>query len=338
MQHPVKVLPWDRNIDQLRSRSAATIARLREAGQSIRQIAADLDRAPSTVCSRAEAQQRQQGRLQAGLCPGAGPRPALDRLAPGARRRAARGRPRPACSAAGRPSRSPAGCASERRPHRSATRASTASSTPRSAAPTTAAWRHYLPARQAQARLAPQAAALLRRPHQAPCFHRLAPAEAVGPPHLRPLGSRPHALRHPRPGRPRRARTQVPRSSSSQAANPARPNPPQTSSTPGSPSPRSLRRSITFDNGTEFAQHHLLTDQLGIRDLLLRPAQPLAEGRRRKRHRPPATILAPQDQPRHPHPTRPRQPHRALQQHPPKMPRLQNTRRSLLRPTVALQT
>ena len=39
--------------------------------------------------SRAEAQQRQTGRLQAELRPGADPRPALERLAPGTRRRAA---------------------------------------------------------------------------------------------------------------------------------------------------------------------------------------------------------------------------------------------------------
>jgi len=41
---------------------------------------------------------------------------------------------------------------------------------------------------------------------------------------------------------------------------------------------RRLRRSITFDNGTEFAQHLLLTDQLAIRTFFCDPHSPWQKG------------------------------------------------------------
>ena len=47
------------------------------------------------------------------------------------------------------------------------------------------------------------------------------------------------------------------------------------------PLPRDLKLTLTFDNGTEFAEHH----RLDHRHLLLRPACALAEGRCRKRRR-----------------------------------------------------
>ena len=58
--------------------------------------------------------------------------------------------------------------------------------------------------------------------------------------------------------------------------------------------PPEWRRTVTFDNGTEFALHYWL-HELGGRDLLLRYPLPLAEGRRGERHRPVAADSAPQD-------------------------------------------
>ncbi len=40
----------------------------------------------------------------------------------------------------------------------------------------------------------------------------------------------------------------------------------------------SLRRSVTFDNGTEFARHHLLNDQLAIRTYFCDPHSPWQKG------------------------------------------------------------
>jgi len=41
---------------------------------------------------------------------------------------------------------------------------------------------------------------------------------------------------------------------------------------------RRLRKTITFDNGTEFAQHHILTDELGIRTFFCDPHSPWQKG------------------------------------------------------------
>ena len=60
---------------------------------------------------------------------------------------------------------------------------------------------------------------------------------------------------------------------------------------------RRLRKTITFDNGTEFAQHHILADELGIRTFFCDPHSPLAKGRHRKRHRTTAQTLAALHQP-----------------------------------------
>ena len=51
------------------------------------------------------------------------------------------------------------------------------------------------------------------------------------------------------------------------------------------PLPAPLRRSITFDNGTEFALHHRLNAKLGIQTYFCDPLCAMAEGRCRKRHR-----------------------------------------------------
>jgi IS30 family transposase len=42
--------------------------------------------------------------------------------------------------------------------------------------------------------------------------------------------------------------------------------------------PESLRRTITFDNGTEFAQHYRLTEQLGIKTFFCDPHSPWQKG------------------------------------------------------------
>ena len=41
---------------------------------------------------------------------------------------------------------------------------------------------------------------------------------------------------------------------------------------------RRLRKTITFDNGTEFAQHHILADELGIRTFFCDPHSPWQKG------------------------------------------------------------
>ena len=41
---------------------------------------------------------------------------------------------------------------------------------------------------------------------------------------------------------------------------------------------RRLRKTITFDNGTEFAQHHILTDELAIRTFFCDPHSPWQKG------------------------------------------------------------
>ncbi|WP_430516866.1 helix-turn-helix domain-containing protein [Bradyrhizobium yuanmingense] len=57
------VLPWGRSYEQLSLDDRCEIASLSSNGSSVRQIAAALDRSPSTI-SRTEAQSGQAGRLQ----------------------------------------------------------------------------------------------------------------------------------------------------------------------------------------------------------------------------------------------------------------------------------
>ena len=61
--------------------------------------------------------------------------------------------------------------------------------------------------------------------------------------------------------------------------------------------PPNWRRTVTFDNGTEFARHHQL-HALGVETFFCDTHSPLAEGRRGERHRPVAPDAAPQDRPR----------------------------------------
>jgi IS30 family transposase len=98
-----------------------------------------------------------------------------------------------------------------------------------------------------------------------------------------------------------------------------------------------MRLSITFDNGTEFAQHLLLVDQLGIQTFFCDPHSPLAKGNNRERHRPPAPVLAPQHQHQRYRRRVPQRLHRRLQQHSSKMPWLPDPSPSISCSTVALQ-
>ena len=42
--------------------------------------------------------------------------------------------------------------------------------------------------------------------------------------------------------------------------------------------PKKLRQSITFDNGTEFAEHHVLRSSLGIKTYFCEPYKPWQKG------------------------------------------------------------
>ncbi|MDA0656742.1 MAG: IS30 family transposase [Proteobacteria bacterium] len=82
------------------------------------------------------------------------------------------------------------------------------------------------------------------------------------------------------------------------------------------PLPECLRQSITFDNGTEFARHYLLTEKFNMKTFFCDPYAP-CKRRRRKRYPQNETAI----------------------QHAEEMSRLPNTRRSIfqLALTVALQ-
>jgi IS30 family transposase len=72
-------------------------------------------------------------------------------------------------------------------------------------------------------------------------------------------------------------------------------------------------------------------------NLLLPSAQPMAEGRHRKHQRPPPTLHPARHRPRQLLRRRSATPRLPPQQHAAQMPRLQNPRRSLLKPNVALE-
>ena len=313
-----------RHYGQLSLEERCTIAHLYKDGQSIRKIAADLDRAPSTVARELNRNSRQTGRRQAGLRPRAGPRPAMDRLAPGARCRAARARPRPApARLVARADRRPAAPA-ERRHNDQPRKHLPLHLRP---GPPHQRWSLApLPApRPIQATPAGPTPALLRRSHKAPCVHRFALSRRRTPHHLRPLGSRPHDVRRPRPGSPRQPRTEVQAHRVGTATRQGR----ATRRKPAARlvcSPRHKPAQIRH-----LRQRHRVRPALSPQrparhpHILLRPTQSLAEGLRREHHRPPAKVLASQHEPRHHKHRQPRQPRRRSQQHASKVPRLQNS-------------
>ena len=55
--------------------------------------------------------------------------------------------------------------------------------------------------------------------------------------------------------------------------------------------PAQLRRSLTWDQGSEMAEHRRFAVETGLRGLLLRPPKPLAAGLEREHQRPPAAVL-----------------------------------------------
>ena len=92
------------------------------------------------------------------------------------------------------------------------------------------------------------------------------------------------------------------------------------------PLPEPARRSVTFDNGSEFALHREPQRRAGDANLLLRPPFPLAARHHRKHQRPPPPRHAPKNQPSRLHRPRHRRPHLGHQLNTQKIPRLQNTR------------
>ncbi len=84
------------------------------------------------------------------------------------------------------------------------------------------------------------------------------------------------------------------------------------------PLPAELRRSVTFDNGTEFARHYEL-HRLAIETFFCDPYAPMAKGRHRERHRTHATHHPAQDRPGRPLRPSAQRPRLRLQQHPQKM-------------------
>ena len=80
--------------------------------------------------------------------------------------------------------------------------------------------------------------------------------------------------------------------------------------------PEQLRRSLTWDQGAEMAQHAQLRDRHRPAGLLLRPAQPLAARHQREHQRAAAPVLPQGHRPRPAQPRRPRR-RRRRAQHPP---------------------
>ena len=206
---------------QLDLEERCTIARLHEAGQSIRQIAAALDRSPSSISRELK---RNRG-AKVGYKPGYAQEQA--RPAAGTAHAWSATMSFAAWSSVPRGGWSPEQIAGRLRRKGGTTismRASTASSTPRSAAPTTVPGAFTCPAPStsgagAAAAIAPPTAS------SKAVFPSLSAPPTRDPTYLRALGSRSHAVRRSRPGRPGGARAQVPCPIVEQS-NPAKPRNP----------------------------------------------------------------------------------------------------------------
>ena len=95
--------------------------------------------------------------------------------------------------------------------------------------------------------------------------------------------------------------------------------------------PAKARRTITHDNGGEFARHETVTDAIGLRSLLLRPAQPVAARLDRERQRSAPPRASPQDRPHGVHRCRHRRRGLEPQRHASEVPRLQYPDRGIRR-------
>jgi hypothetical protein len=91
--------------------------------------------------------------------------------------------------------------------------------------------------------------------------------------------------------------------------------------------PEQLRRSLTWDQGAELAQHAQLQTETGLAIYLLRPAQPLATRHQREPQRPTAPILPQGHRPQQAHRRRPGRCRRHAQQPTPQDPRMENPSR-----------
>jgi len=209
--------------------------------------------------------------------------------------------------AAGRPNRSPGGSPAGAPSPLSRTRASTASSTPRSAVPTTAVG---VTTCHAPSSSAADAAAREARPRASS-----------------KTGSRsPSGQRSPSTGVPARQAARQSRSTDRRAT---------------ACLARTPARHAAPDH--HLRQWHRVRPPPSAQNparrphLLLRYPQPLAEGRHRKRDRSHARPLAPQNRPGNHRRRYPQRLRRRLQPHPQKMPRLPDPRRGLPFSTVALQ-
>ena len=102
--------------------------------------------------------------------------------------------------------------------------------------------------------------------------------------------------------------------------------------------PEQLRRSLTWDQGAEMAQHAQLAHRHRPGDLLLRPAQPLAARHQREHQRAAAPVLPEGHRPSPAHRRRPRRRRRRPQQPAAQDPRLEDARRSPRRASTLSST
>ena len=95
--------------------------------------------------------------------------------------------------------------------------------------------------------------------------------------------------------------------------------------------PAQLRRSLTWDQGSEMSEHRRFSVESGRRRLLLRSPKPLAAGLEREHQRPASPVLPEGQEPRRDHPGAPRRGRRKAQPPAAKDARLSNPGREARR-------